>query len=521
MNAQAPRALIPRILILLGLVAASLPNLSQVRAFPEEEFGLPAAALYVADSSPANALTPLDPATLAPLADRPEVSTGSSFPPVLSADGSTVAIVGTDGGIVVRDGLYGPERLRIDPQAEIGNIALSADGRRLVAEVIADSSAAHLQTPAWKLFDTGNGRLIAAVENAESGILWGALAIDPNTLRLYRLAYDDPSEFGVHTDGPFPSRLIVDDLSTGAEIGRIELPDVLAGFWQGVETVAAGDGEEPLMKQMLPGLALSPDGRSLAIAHADRDALTVIDTEQLAVVRTVDVGRSASFWRRFATELSFAPAPASAKALEGTMIQAVFSPDGRHIYVFGVTSRMEGTMPTFEGLGLRVVDVESGRVTAEALPDEIIDRVQPSPDGGSLYVAGPGGGAGYALRRVDAATLDVLAERETFDWQGFLVQSAMADPARPLTVELIEMEFMPDLVTIPADTDVRLNIVNHGTVRHSFRTGDEAGTWEVRVDLEPGESETITLHAPAGEYKAFCDMVGHPEAGMGGAVVAR
>jgi hypothetical protein len=71
---------------------------------------------------------------------------------------------------------------------------------------------------------------------------------------------------------------------------------------------------------------------------------------------------------------------------------------------------------------LRRIDLEGGRVAAEALAEQPIDQVLPAPDARSLYVSGPKpgdaagavgpGGRPFLLRRLDAATLTVLAERE-------------------------------------------------------------------------------------------------------------
>ena len=38
--------------------------------------------------------------------------------------------------------------------------------------------------------------------------------------------------------------------------------------------------------------------------------------------------------------------------------------------------------------------------------------------------------------------------------------------------------------------------------------------------FQPGESQTITLNAPPGDYYFFCDIPGHEAAGMFGTVHA-
>jgi uncharacterized cupredoxin-like copper-binding protein len=513
---------VPRLPLILALALITLPGLSNARAYPEEAIGLPAAALYVAEGSSVSTLAPLDAATLENRNGAPTASVGAiPRTPILSADGSTLAYLDADATIVVRDGLYGPECLRFFPDADVGALSLSRDGRRLVAEVIADYSDANLRTPAWKVFDSVDGRLLATVENAEPGDQWGIWAVDADALRLYRLAYDG----GTSTPaGPRSTRLIANDLSSGAEIDRIELPEIFAGFWQSDEVVAIGDAEEPLMKELTPALAISSDGSRIAIAHADEAELTVIDTARLAVERTVSLARPVSALRMLLGHLSLMPQSASAKAMEGTRLQAVFAPDGKRLYLTGAVSSIEEGELIYRGLGLRAINVDTGEIAAEAFADELIERVVPSADGGSLYIFGPESSdfsAGYQLRRLDTAELHVVAERTFPDWRWFLVRSTLAEPAEPLTIELVEMELVPELVTIPANVEVRLVVVNHGTTRHTFRTGDEAGTWNVRVDLAPGESTTVTLNAPAGEFKAYCDVAGHAEAGMGGAIIAR
>jgi plastocyanin len=522
MDVRTPRALFTRILIVLGLVAAGLPNLSQVRAFPEEEFGLPAAEIYVADGQYQSNLIPLDAVTLQDRSDRPSASGDSGyFAPVLSADGSTLAYLDSDATIVVRDGLYGPERLRFFPNGEVGYLFLNRDGSRLVAEVIADYSDANLRPPAWKVFDTADGRLLSAAQSEQTGDPWGLWVVDPDALRVYRLAYATSQ---ATTTGPQATVLIANDLSTGAELGRLDLPEIHAGFWQSDETVEFSNGSsEPLMKELMPALAISPDGRRLAIAHADAEELTVFDAQRMAIERTVALTQSSSTVDRLLGLLPLRPESAAAKALEGTMLQAAFSPDGSSIYLAGTVSSVEENDVLYRGLGLRVVDVESGTITATAFGDDLIDRIVPSADGSSLYAAGPqtSGSMEYRLRHVDATSLEVIAERTFPEWRWFLMRSTMAEATAPLTIELVEMAFAPNIVTIPANTDVELTVVNHGTVRHNFRTGDEAGTWEVRIDLEPGESKTVTINAPAGEYKLFCDEAGHADAGMGGAIIAR
>jgi hypothetical protein len=90
------------------------------------------------------------------------------------------------------------------------------------------------------------------------------------------------------------------------------------------------------------------------------------------------------------------------------------TPSGASHHVTAPATRRE--------LGLHRIDLEGGRVAAEALVGQPIDQVLPAPDARSLYVFGPkpveaptaaaNGAGSFLLRRLDAATLTVLAERE-------------------------------------------------------------------------------------------------------------
>jgi plastocyanin len=531
---QSRRFPVLSFLLFVALVIPALSGLAVARAHPTDSIGLPAAELYVTDGYARN-WTALDAGTLDPRTDSPEINLGSpgvdpSTLPVLSADGSTLVQLGAGGKIVVRAGLLGPERIRFSPDVTVGDFALSRDGRRLVVYAIGDALGDALSGPAWRVFDTGDGRLVASIQGGEGRDPWETFAIDADAHRLYRLALDPGGDQGSST-GPQPTQLIANDLATGSEVGRIALPQVRAGFWQSEETVTIGGGEEPLMRELIPALAVSPDGRHVAVVHAEEEAMTLVDSERMAIDQTLELEHPASAWSRLLAWASLSPQSASAKALEGTERRAVFAPDGARLFVSGTQARVEDGEPVFHGLGLRAIDIETGDVGVELSGDAPIDRIVPSPDGGSLYVitsvTNPAteptaGTMPFLLRRLDAETLEPIAERAFKDWPRFLLRSTLADPTLPLTIELVDMAFAPSVVTVPVGSPVQLVVANHGATTHSLKTGDESGTWEVHVDVAPGETEAIVIDAPAaGEYKMFCDVAGHAEAGMGGVLVAR
>jgi len=65
----------------------------------------------------------------------------------------------------------------------------------------------------------------------------------------------------------------------------------------------------------------------------------------------------------------------------------------------------------------------------------------------------------------------------------------------------------------PADTAFTITITNNGASQHDF-TIDELGI-QTKM-LNPGESETVTINAPAGDYTYYCSVPGHRQAGMEG-----
>ncbi len=81
-----------------------------------------------------------------------------------------------------------------------------------------------------------------------------------------------------------------------------------------------------------------------------------------------------------------------------------------------------------------------------------------------------------------------------------------------LVVESYDIYFEPDELSIPADTDVTVQLPNLGAALHNFSI-DELG---IDVDIDPGATEETVINAPAGEYEFYCNVPGHKAAGMFG-----
>lgn len=365
-------------------------------------------------------LVPLDPQTLADQPDGRPLEPGR-----FSADGSTWVDMEYPPGrdvndpnlnpdevwIVVRDLQSGVERSRFHPQVTGLISILSQDGSRLVLKPYPPAS--YPVRVEWYVLDTTTGQQLAHLKDADTACFRGGTGLFDPALqqRVYCPVDPDPE-----AKGPEPLRLVAYDLESGEKAAEVELPEVLIGGRQTERTV----NDQPVWAFLEPAVVLSPDGRQLAVVHADTAKVTLIEAQSLTVERTFALNRRTGLldW--------FAPAVAQAKGpSEGTIRQAVFSPDGQYLYVFSQEFwvRPEDA-PARQGLWL--VDLTRGDLVAEALPEFQIQWVRPAPDG-SVYVFGTTDEqmAPYEIRqtspsilwRLDALTLETLAQREFTGYQ--------------------------------------------------------------------------------------------------------
>ncbi len=78
---------------------------------------------------------------------------------------------------------------------------------------------------------------------------------------------------------------------------------------------------------------------------------------------------------------------------------------------------------------------------------------------------------------------------------------------------MVDITYEVKEFSIPANTDVVVTLPNHGALEHNFVI-DELS---IASPLVPGgESGSVTINAPAGEYQYYCSVPGHKEAGMVG-----
>jgi plastocyanin len=90
------------------------------------------------------------------------------------------------------------------------------------------------------------------------------------------------------------------------------------------------------------------------------------------------------------------------------------------------------------------------------------------------------------------------------------------EEVKTIAVTAVDVDFNPNRVVIPANQPVEIQLSNTGSLEHNF----VIDALDVRVDLPPGESRTVKLEAPAGEYTYYCDKFGHRSLGMEGTLQA-
>jgi uncharacterized cupredoxin-like copper-binding protein len=127
-----------------------------------------------------------------------------------------------------------------------------------------------------------------------------------------------------------------------------------------------------------------------------------------------------------------------------------------------------------------------------------------------------------------AATLNIQAQSATPPagaCAGAAGTATAADQATPsagqcVTIASRDIYFSPNLVTIPAKTDVTIMLPNEGSTMHNFSITDHKNpdlpNLNISVDINPGETKSVVVNAEPGTYYFFCNVPGHEPAGMFG-----
>lgn len=414
-----------RLLATLLIVAACTSS-------PAREAGSPAAtpsagglALYLTDSFNGAGLIAVDPLTLGDRSAKPLLTISPTRAnntwSTASLDGSAIAIMTYNYGdppaaargldIAVYDARSGTLRARYNPEVPIIVDGLSPDGTRIYARnwPPADFTAERL------VLDATNGRILE--REPQFSVAGDAIARtrDEQARLLYGLLVRKDSG----ATGPQPVDMASWDLRTGRELWRLSLPSLAAGEWKTGRIVDGGE----VRSRLVPAVALSPDRTQIAVVRAfgccvPHGTIWLIDAKTGTLISQRTHKPAASLFDQL-----FAPSIAAAKSLdESVIVHASFSTDGQslHFYAHSSTVNDQGE-PRHQYYGMVTAALRDAAVRGHDIKMETywyenrIEWIRASPDGRWLFVflerTGSANPKGFFLRRVDASTLRVQAER--------------------------------------------------------------------------------------------------------------
>lgn len=123
-----------------------------------------------------------------------------------------------------------------------------------------------------------------------------------------------------------------------------------------------------------------------------------------------------------------------------------------------------------------------------------------------------------AVISVAALVLTFVAAACTASNGGTPTGAEASDGAAEFGVTLTEFAINPARINAPAGRDLAFDVTNEGSVPHSFAIDRGDGVQETPL-LDPGESAVLEVPAlEAGDYRVFCTVAGHEDAGMAGSV---
>lgn len=372
-------------------------------------------AIYLSPSFNGSGWIQIDPITLKGVSEKPLLdiapTRSNSFDTQVSMDGSTVIVGDYSNGPkwTVYDGRTGNGRGPFTPEVRIvGPDYLSADGKLAMARLATAQGAPVSADRA--IVSVPDGRLVRRVPAVSICCIQAAPAA-PDLSAVYFVT--TPAEIGVTPQAPLglqPYSVVAQNTVTGALSAPIALPGVYGGTIMSFGSPSVPSS--PLTVRA--AFAFTDDGRTLAALSFDGQTLDLFDTVTLAVT-SVKVHRKTSLFELLG------PLVVEAKTLNDEQrVSMMFTPDGRSLLAYTTATHYDdlaGVIRTTRGM--QRIEVDTGSIIAESsLPGAIFDfRV--TPDGSGLLVIARTQESppfGYVLRRFDARTLELTAERSLDDY---------------------------------------------------------------------------------------------------------
>jgi DNA-binding beta-propeller fold protein YncE len=312
---------------------------------------------------------------------------------VASADGSTLASLkaGTSTSVAIIDAASGTVRTRYRVDSSLGRANLSADGSRLA---VADGSPAWR----WQLSDTRNGRPLGTLEVPSTD----AETWNGDLTSGFRFLTP-----GSGQDAPGPVNPIVakDEPAHGGEVARLKLDDAYAGTWKSDRPPV---DSYPVVNSWQPGVALSPDGGTMAVIYADGDRLALVHLSDMRIRSALAVQRQQSWIDRIGLHVG----DVEAKGMDGWFWNATFTYDGRLLTWGQDVHETDQGQLAWTGHGLRLVDPSTGTILQEGLQGQGVDQVVPAPDGSAIFATANGQLGPRTLYRLNPQTLTIEASRQ-------------------------------------------------------------------------------------------------------------
>jgi len=317
-----------------------------------------------------------------PFGKFPPITLGTYYNYAFSLDGKTLAVVSSAQLYLIDLPSWEYRTYDVDLHGPISSVVYSPD-RTLLA------LASGLPGGELRVVDTRSGEVRASTQVGFS-IRNVKFTTDGKAVMVYgpQLASTGiASNAGVSIGVPKAALYAISDLSL---LWSAELNGIRDGtFPKKASTANTQDIYQPgAAWHYEPGIAFAPNTDILYVVHGDKDKLTTVDFTN-EKVSTVNVQVKTSWFDQL---LALTAGVAHAKGMDGTVKQAVISPDGKFLFVAGntevVTQQANGNNwdVTDTSIGLQVIDPKDGTLVNKMSTD--VSSVRLSPDSRQLFLTG-------------------------------------------------------------------------------------------------------------------------------------
>lgn len=437
-------------------------------------------AIYLSPSFNGSGWMQIDPETLKdvsskPLLDIAPASTNSSATQV-SEDGSTIIVSDfSSSGVTQRvfDGRTGQLRGYFVPEVPMVLDYLSADGQLGLGRLGDNRSP---QTGEKVIVSIADGHVIRRVPGTGDVGAYQALPVAPDLSAIYFVTTPTDLSLISEVRQSLPFSLVVQSTLTGAVSAPIPLPGITAG------TIDAGPVSALTALTVRPGISFSADGSRLAALSADGRTLDVVDTHTLSVTSVV-VHRKTSLFD------PLRPLVAEAKTLnDEEKVSMAFTPDGASVISWVTNTQYDDINgATRTTRGIQRIEVATGLIAAETVVIGGIYDFVMSPDGRNFYLvvrAKERPTPVYLLKRFDAQTLDLKAERGLPDYAEFEVLAAPS-PAVAIPPPTLPTRTQPTTTTCTHDRLVYL-VEQFFTLYNAHQSADLLTLFNIQVPAAGG-----------------------------------